>query len=199
MGKNQKNKKQRFYHGGYPELGQNDLLRAYGDTSISLRQDYSLFDPRRIFVTTSLDLATAYALQFARKAPGLVPGYEGPAEGAVYEVDVKGPKYADEDFSELAQSRGGPFSYAVLASPVIKNVVCTLDPDPHREYKLFAPFQTWESPDGRVYPLWTSDGYMMPNAFDTKNGLTWQMIEQQHKLGPFPGMEVLIKKRFYLQ
>jgi hypothetical protein len=194
--KNKKPEKPVYYHGGFPGLSPGDELHAFDKTSISLRQNYPLFDPKLIFVTTSLDLATAYALLFARTAP-VLPNYSGPAKGSVYRVDVKGPKTPDEDFAEHAPSRGGHFSYAVTVSPRITAVVDTVAADPHREYRLFAPFETWASPDGEVYPIWSPEGYMLPNPTDAKNGLTWEMLEEHFKMGPFPGKDKLIQNGFY--
>ncbi|MGY4541181.1 hypothetical protein ACVWY0_001090 [Arthrobacter sp. UYNi723] len=201
MGKNNMKKKPdeiRFYHGGFPGLVPGDCILPYTDTALSLRRNYDLFDPKKMFVTTSLELATAYALLFARVALGLLPNYKGPALGSVYEVKVKGPKEADEDFAELAPSRGGHFSYSVLLPPVVIKVVeDAVKASPPREYRLFAPFETWASPDGKVYPMWTHDGYMLPNAVDTAKGHTWHGIESQLKMGPFPGKDVLIQKGLY--
>lgn len=184
MGKSKKNKPA-FYHGGFPGLPAGKRLRGYADTSISLRRNYSEFDPKRIFVTTSIELATAYALHFAQKAPELVPNYKGAAQGSVYEVTLTGKKHVDEDFEELAPSKGGLFSFYILDPPVIKNVIGTYSANPSREYKLFAPFQTWESRDGAVYPLWNSLGYMNPALADAAQGRTWQDIEAESNMGRF--------------
>lgn len=203
MGKNKTLKKSgkiSYYHGGFPGLVPGDEILASEKTSISLRGGYTFFDPKLIFITTSLNLATGYALQFARKASTSLPNYSGPAKGSVYEIRLKGQKEPDEDFVELALSRGGQFSFSVLTPPVITKVVeGPIKANPTREYKLLAPFQTWSSPDETVYPMWTSSGYMMPNANDTAKGITWEDIERAHQMGPFPGQDELIERGFYEQ
>ena len=203
MGKASKKKKRSdqvsYYHGGFPGLQTGNQVLPPETTEISLRWGYTSFDPQRVFVTTSLELATAYALLFARRAPTDATGYSGPALGSVYEVKVRGPKTEDEDFAELAQLRGGHFSYSVVVPPEITRVVTSnLRPNYSQENRLFAPFQTWESPDGKVYPMWTDSGYMMPNPRDIKRGLTWQMIEERDRMGAFPGKEMLIQKGYYV-
>lgn len=193
-----KNKRSKtvFYHGGFPGLMRGEPLKPYAETGISLRDAYTLFDARKMFVTTSRDLATAYALNFARMAPGL-PRYKGPAMGSVYEVEVSGLKDVDEDYDELAKERGGPFSFSVTIPPRITRVVATLPPDEPRENRLFAPFQTWESPDGKIYPIWDAAGYVLPNPADAKRGITAAMLQQKFKLGPFPGLDALVAEGLY--
>lgn len=174
----------RYYHGGYPGLRINDVLSSKGGLKIG-GADYG---SGKIFFTTSVELATGYALQHARKNP--------PGLGSVYELEVSGPMRVDEDYVELAPSRGGPFSFSVKAPPRITRVRTTLGPDPAREHRLFAPFQTWASPDGRIYPVWTQDGYVIPAPHEPK-GVTVATLQAKWNLGPFPGLEALIAVGYY--
>lgn len=199
MGKNRMKKKRSetvFYHGGFPGLIPGDSLKPYTHTKLSMRKGYALFDAGKMFVTTSRDLATGYALQFARLAPGLKE-YNGPALGSVYELKVSGPKVVDEDFVDVAPLHGGPFSFSVTVPPRITKVLDTLAPDQPRENRILAPFQTWESPDGKIYPMWNDAGYVMPNANDTKKGFTAADLQQRFGLGPFPGLDALAAVGLY--
>lgn len=159
---------------------------------MSLRAGYENFDSAYVFVTTSLDLATAYAHQYAR----LVPDNAG---GAVYEVIMRGPKEVDEDFAALAPSHGGPFSFRVDRKVQIRKVVADVNTDAKRESQLLAPYETWASPDDEVHPMWDERGYLLPNPTDAANGLTQQMLEDRFQLGPFPGKEALIALGLYIQ
>lgn len=179
-----------YYHGGFGGISVGEWIDPPSASGRSLRSGYEKFDSAYVFVTTSLELATAYAHQHAR----LVPDSPG---GAVYEVNLKGPKESDEDFAELAPSRGGPFSFRVDRKLQVRRVVTRVVADSKREFELFAPYQTWHSPDGKVYPMWDERGYLLPNPVDAANGVTQQGLEADYRLGPFPGKDVLIELGLY--
>lgn len=200
MGKKGMNKKTtriRYYHGGFPGLTPGTVLKPPNETGLSLRSGYARFDPTKVFVTTRVDLARAYALLFARIAPAA--GYSGPALGSLYEIKVSSLKHhvPDEDYAEFAD-KNGPISLALpITAQKIIRVIETVGPNPSEEYKLFAPYQTWESPDGKIYPMWDENGYLRPWPA-VERELTSEMLEKQHGFGPYPGLHTLINAGVYI-